>query len=208
MLRLSNTISLKIMERAASLDVACYEDDESYDKLQRANSESGYRPYHIFYQMTVFGSQMVTLISVVIVLLSWNWWLGLFILLAPLPSVWAQFFFSRREYLIERARTPLRRQLSYFQFLVTHASSVKEIRLFRLGSYFITRYKQRYHEFYAVDSRLVRQQTLALLPFALLANAVAAGAQIAAIAFTIAMNQLGFLAGYIQAISTVQLKEH
>src|SRR5581483_4210800 len=50
MLRLSNTISLKIMERAASLDVACYEDDESYDKLQRANGESGYRPYHIFYQ--------------------------------------------------------------------------------------------------------------------------------------------------------------
>lgn len=204
MLRLSNTISLMIMEKAASLDVAHYEDDEQYDRLQRATNESGYRPYQIFYQMTLLGGQLVTLVSVVAVLLSWNWWLGLLILLAPLPSVWSQFFFSRREYLIERERAPLRRQLSYFQFLVTHASSVKEIRLFRLGSYFIDRYRQLYHEFYAVDSRLARQQTLARVPFTILTNTVAAGAQLAAIALTIAADQLGFLAGYIQAISTVQ----
>jgi ATP-binding cassette, subfamily B, bacterial len=204
MLSLSNMISLKIMEKAVSLDITHFEDDECYDKLQRANSESGYRPYQIFYQMTTLASQVVTLISVVVVLLSWNWWLGLFILLAPLPSVWSQFFFSRREYLIERGRTPLRRRLSYFQFLVTHASSAKEIRLFHLGNYFIERYKQLYREFYAIDSRLARQQMLALIPFIFLANAVAAGAQLSAIAITIATDQLGFLAGYIQAISTVQ----
>ncbi len=204
MLRLNNTISLQIMEKAASLDVAHYENDESYDRLQRANNESGYRPYQIFYQMTLLGSQLVTLISVVAVLLSWNWWLGLLILLAPLPSVWSQFFFSRREYLIECARTPLRRQLSYLQFLVTHASSSKEIRLFRLGSYFIERYKQLYREFYTVDSRLARQQTLALVPFTILTSAVTGGAQLSAIAVTIATNQLGFLAGYLQAIGVVQ----
>ena len=204
MLRLSNAISIQIMEKSASLDVAYYEDDEAYDKLQRASNESGYRPYQIFYQMTIMGSQLVTLASVIAVLVSWNWWLGLCILLTPLPSVWFQFFYERRAYQIERERAPLRRQLSYFQFLVTHASSVKEIRLFRLGGYFINRYKEHYHEFYAVDSRLARRQSLALAPFTILANAVAAGAQIAAIAITIFANQLGFLAGYIQAISVVQ----
>lgn len=204
MLRLSNEISIQVMEKAASLDVASYEDDQSNDRLQRANNESGYRPYQIFYQMSALGSQVVTLVSVVAVLVSWNWWLGLLILLAPLPSVWSQFFFSRREYLIERERAPLRRQLSYFQFLVTHAYSVKEIRLFRLGPYFIERYRQLYHEFYLVDSRLSRQQSLMLIPFTILTDAVATGAQLFAIAMTIVANQLGFLAGYIQAISVVQ----
>ncbi len=203
-LRLSNEISIKVMEKAASLDVQFYEDDDAYDKLQRATNESGYRPYQIFYQMTTLGSQLVTLVSVVAVLFSWNWWLGLLILLAPLPSVGSRFFYSRRAYLIERERAPARRRLAYFQFLLTHSYSVKEIRLFRLASYFIKRYKQLYHEFYAVDSRLARQQTLALIPFTILTNAAAAGAQLSAIVITIATNQLGFLAGYIQAIGVVQ----
>jgi len=204
MLRLTNNMSIQVMEKAASLDVQYYEDDESYDVLQRANNESGYRPYQIFSQLTMLGSQIVTLISVVAVLVSWNWWLGLFILLAPLPSVGSRFFYGRRGYLIERERAPLRRRLAYFQFLVTHAYSVKEIRLFRLGTYFIDRYKQLYHDFYVVDSRLSRQESLIMIPFTVLTTAVAAGAQIYAIALTIATNQPGFLAGYIQAISVVQ----
>jgi ATP-binding cassette subfamily B protein len=203
-LRLGNTIPLQIMEKAASLDITHYEDDRSYDTLQRATDESAYRPYQIFYQMTTLASQVVTLISVVAVLFSWNWWLGLLILLAPVPSVCTQFVYSRREYLIDRDRAPLYRQLSYFQFLLTRAYSVKEIRLFRLGSYFINRYKQLYRDFYTVDSHLARQQTLALIPFTLLTNVVAAGAQLFAIAITIATDQLGFLAGYILAISVVQ----
>lgn len=204
MLRLSNTISIQVMEKAASLEVAQYEDDESYNRLQRATSENNYRPYQILYQMGIIGSQAVTLISVVAVLLSWNWWLGLLILLAPLPSVCSQFWYNHREYVIERDRAPLRRRANYFQFLVTHATSVKEIRLFRLSSYFIERYKQLFQEFYAVDSRLARRQMLMLVPFTLLTNAAAVGAQLYAITITITTNQLGFLAGYIQAISVIQ----
>lgn len=204
MLRLNNRIAIQVMEKAASLDVQHYEDDVYYDRLQRASSESAYRPYQILSQMSILASQTVTLISVMGVLISWNWWLGLLILLAPLPSVGSRFFYGRRSYLIERERAPLRRRLTYFQFLVTHAESVKEIRLFRLGDYFIKRYKDLYQDFYTIDSRLIRQQSLALVPFTILTTSVAAGAQLYAIVMTIAVGQLGFLAGYIQAISIVQ----
>ncbi len=204
MLRLTNSISIAVMEKAASLDVQYYEDDEAYDMLQRASSESGSRPYQIFSQMTMLGSQVVTLISVVGVLMAWNWWLGLLILLAPLPSVGSRLFYGRRGYIIERERAPLRRRLAYFQFLVTHAYSVKEIRLFRLGNYFIKRYRDLYRDFYTVDSRIARQQSLISIPFTLLTTAVALGAQLSAIVFTLSVGQLGFLAAYLQAISIVQ----
>jgi ATP-binding cassette subfamily B protein len=203
-LRLSNNVNILVMEKAASLDVQYYENDECYDMLQRAVNEGNYRPYQIFSQMSTLISQAVTLVSVVAVLLSWNWWLGLLILLAPLPAMGSQLFYSRRGYLIERERASSRRRLAYFQFLVTHAYSVKEIRLFRLADYFIGRYRQLYQDFYAVDSRLARQQSLVLIPFTILTNGVAAGAQIYAIAITIVTNHLGFLAGYIQAIGVVQ----
>jgi hypothetical protein len=57
-----------------------------------------YRPYQIFWQMVSIGSQCVTLISVVAVLLYWNWGLGLLILLAPLPSVASQIFYGQQSY--------------------------------------------------------------------------------------------------------------
>lgn len=107
MLRLDNRINILVMEKANSLDVQCYEDHESYDKLQRTSNGSMFLPTQIFLQMSTLGAQMVTLISVVAVLFSWNWWLGLLILLAPLPSAGSQFFYSRSSYLIERERAPL-----------------------------------------------------------------------------------------------------
>ena len=202
--KLANVIAIRIMEKAIELDVQYFEDDEFYDKLQRANRESSYRPYQIFWQMVSTGSQCVTLISVVAVLLYWNWWLGLLILLAPLPSVASQIFYGHQSYKIERERTQQRRRLSYFQFLTTNAQSVKEIRLFRLGDYFLGRYKQLYNDFYKVDSDLVKRETRALVPFTILTNLTSAGAQIYAISITIATGHIGFLAGYMQAIAVVQ----
>ncbi len=202
--KLANTIAIQIMEKAIELDVQYFEDDEFYDKLQRANRESSYRPYQIFWQMVTIGSQCVTLISVVIVLLSWNWWLGLLILIAPLPSVVSQIFYGQQGYKIERERTQQYRRLSYFQYLTTNSHSVKEIRLFRLGDLFLGRYKQLYNDFYKVDSDLVKRETRAIVPFSMLTNVVSAGAQIYAIGFTIASGHIGLLAGYMQAIAIVQ----
>lgn len=202
--KLANVIAVQIMEKAIELDVEHFEDDAFYDKLQRANRESSYRPYRIFWGMVTIGSECVTLVSVVAVLLSWNWGLGVLILLAPLPSVASQIFYGHQGYKIERKRTQQRRRLSYFQFLTTNAQSVKEIRLFRLGDYFLGRYRHLYNEFYKVDSDLVKRETRALVPFTILTNIASAGAQIYAITLTIATGQIGFLAGYMQAIAVVQ----
>ena len=202
--KLANAIAILIMEKAIELEIEHFEDDAFYDKLQRANRESSYRPYQIFWQMVTIGSQCVTLISVVVVLLYWNWWLGVLILLAPLPSVAAQIFYGHQGYKIERERTQQRRRLSYLQFLTTNAQAVKEIRLFRLGDYFVEQYKRLYDHFYRVDSDLIKRETRALVPFTILTNIVAAGAQITAISLTIASGQIGLLAGYMQAIAVVQ----
>src|SRR5207237_3644739 len=58
--------------------------------------------------------------------------------------------------------------------------------------------------FYKVDSDLVKRETRALVPFTILTNLTSAGAQIYAISITIATGQIGFLAGYMQAIAVVQ----
>src|SRR5207253_8260543 len=91
-----------------------------------------------------------------------------------------------------------------FKSLTTNARSVSELGVFRLGAYFLGRYQQFYKDFYKVDSDLVKRETRALVPFTILTNLTSAGAQIYAISITIATGQIGFLAGYMQAIAVVQ----
>ena len=58
------------MKKAIALEIEHFENHELQNKLQRANDESEYRPYHIFSTLMNIGSQLVQVISVVLVLCS------------------------------------------------------------------------------------------------------------------------------------------
>src|SRR5579875_218505 len=203
-LRLVNNINIQIITKAAELDVQHFENAELYDTLQRANRESTYRPYQIFAQMRSLCSQFVTLLSVVAVLFSLSWWLGLLILLSPLPAVGIQFFYNRRGYDVERERSSDRRRLMYLQYLITNARAVKEIRLFQLGDYLLELYGRLTDAFFKTDVALLRRQMLISTPLIILGNIIVIGAQLYAIITTIAMGSIGLLVGYTQAITIVQ----
>src|SRR5579859_1306901 len=203
-IRLTNEVNLLIMRKATRLDLQQYEDDRFYDKLQRAQRESSYRPYQMLSQMMQVSSQLISLCTVGFVLFAWNWWIALLILLSPLPSTCSQLFFGQKEYTIERARSAERRRLIYLQYLVTNARAFKEIRLFNLCEYLLERYRTVVNGFYLLDKKIATRQALALVALGLVSSAVATGAQLYAILSTLATGSIGQLAAYMQAISVVQ----
>lgn len=202
--QLLQTISVAIMEKAVALDLQHFEDDQLYDQLQRARQESYSRPYQILTGLLSLLSQGISIGSIAVVLFSWNVWLGLLILLSPLPSLYAKTVFSNKTYAIQRARAKELRGLLYMQQLVTTAASVKEVRLFRLGPLFLTRFRERFETFFRVDRRVLNQQTAITAPLDLLSACLSAGVQIYAILFAIAQANMGLLAAYIQAITLMQ----
>jgi ATP-binding cassette subfamily B protein len=203
-LRLSNDINLLIMSKATSLDLQHFEDARLYDLLQRASQESAYRPYLLFTLLISLTQQTLTLVSVTVVLATWNWVLGVLVLLTSLPSVSVWVVYGRKGYRIERERSSQLRLLAYLQALATSARSVKEVRLFGLGEYVLGRYRSLYREINRMDAELMRQRAIALIPFIVLADLVAIGAQVYAVLVTIRLGSVGALAGYFQAIVTVQ----
>ncbi len=203
--QLLQTISIAIMEKAVELDLQHFEDDQLYDQLQRARQESYSRPYQILSGLLSLASQTLSVCSVAAVLLSWNWWLGLLILLSPLPSLYAQTFYAKKTYGIQRERAKDLRRLFYLQQLVTTAASVKEVRLFRLGPLFLTRYREGFASFFRTDRSLLRRQTATTAPLDTLSACISAGVQIYAIFFAIARADMGLLAAYIQAITMMQV---
>ncbi|WP_314249994.1 ABC transporter ATP-binding protein [Streptomyces kutzneri] len=201
-------INERIMQKATRLDLEHYENSDNYDVLQRANQEGSTRPYQIFQGLLDVGQNVVQLVSVAGLLFSWNVWVGLLILLSPVPSILASVIYGRRGYQVERDRTTKRRMMQYLQHLTTTDRAFKEVRLFNLGGEFVSRYQALTREFYDTDRTLARKQAFAAFPLGLLSVLVSSGALLFALLSTTSAATVGRLAAYTQAINIVQSSAH
>ena len=154
----SMRIQLMVMEKAASLDLAFYEDPASYDLLRRAQNDSINRP--VLMIATAFGllQTILTLVTMIAFLFGVSWILALIVLLSPVPAFIADTRYGWRGYNIARWGSRLLRRMTYMVSLVTTDSFAKEVKLFGLGGYFIERYRLIANAFYESQrSQLVRR---------------------------------------------------
>src|SRR5919108_726582 len=136
----SMRIQLMVMEKAATLDLAFYEDPASYDLLRRAQTDSINRPVMMI--STAFGllQTILTLATMIAFLFGVSWILALIVLVSPVPAFIADTRYGWRGYNIARWGSRLMRRMNYLVNLVTVDSFAKEVKLFGLGQYFIERY--------------------------------------------------------------------
>ena len=201
---LANRIARLIMVKANTLGIEHFENNEFQNKLRRAQEEGTHRPYQIFWSLVGIGNQLMRLLSVLLLLFSWNGLLGWLILFAPLPALAARLFYGQKQYDMERERTEKYRFQWFLKGLSTDRDNVKEMRVFRLSEHILQRYQEITDEFYRAERDLNQREARFQAPFTVLTNAVSAGAQIFAISLTIGLKQIGRLAGYMQAIVIVQ----
>src|SRR2546422_934117 len=137
----SMRIQLMVMEKAASLDLAFYEDPASYDLLRRAQTDSINRPVLMIstaFGLVQTGLTFVTMIALLVVV---SPLLALLALLSPVPAFIAVTRYGWRGYNIARWGSRLLRPMNYLVTLLTTDSYAKEVKLFGLGRYFIDRYR-------------------------------------------------------------------
>ena len=154
----SMRIQLMVMEKAATLDLAFYEDPASYDLLRRAQNDSINRP--VLMIATAFGlfQTLLTFITMVAVLIAVSPILALLALASPIPAFIADTRYGWRGYNIARWGSRLLRRMTYMVSLVTTDTYAKEVKLFGLGPYFIERYRLIAKVFYDTQrSQLVRR---------------------------------------------------
>src|SRR5712691_4305531 len=156
----SMRIQLMVMEKAASLDLAFYEDPASYDLLRRAQTDSINRPVMMI--STAFGlvQTLLTFVTMVAVLLVVSPLLALLALLSPVPAFIADTRYGWRGYNIARWGSRLLRRMNYLVTLLTTDSYAKEVKLFGLGQYFINRYRLIGETYYGSQRRQVVRRYL------------------------------------------------
>lgn len=202
---LSNRINVLIMEKSISLTLSDFENAKIQDQLKRAQSEAGYRPFQVFKQILSIISGVITFFSSSAVLLVWKWWAALLILVIPFSSFISFLRQGQREFLVDWNRAPKWRESWYLSFLLTRDSTFKEIKLYQLGPYLLSKYRSIFKEFFEQDKKLVKRRTLISLLFQLLNQAVTSG-MILMVLWSAFIREilLGNLVGTIQAINLAQ----
>jgi ATP-binding cassette subfamily B protein len=156
----SMRIQLMVMEKAASLDLAFYEDPASYDLLRRAQTDSINRP--VLMISTFFGlvQTALTFVTMIALLVVVSPLLALLALLSPVPAFIADTRYGWRGYNIARWGSRLLRRMNYLVTLLTTDSYAKEVKLFGLGRYFIDRYRLIGERYYGTQRRQVVRRYL------------------------------------------------
>jgi ATP-binding cassette subfamily B protein len=149
----SNYTSMQIMRHATTLDLDQFEDSFFYDKLERARQQTTGRTILLSQVM----SQVQDLISMAFLLtglLAFNPWLILLLLIAIIPAFLGESYFNSENYALTRRQTPERRELDYIRYLGASDETAKEVKIFGLADFIISRFKTLSDKFYADNSKL------------------------------------------------------
>jgi len=133
-------ISLQVMQQAAKLDLAYFEDAKFYDKLERARVQATDRVAIL----TVLGSMFqrsISLFALASAVIWYSPWLFGLLFVCVLPVFAGESHFVFLGYSLAHELTPVRRELDYLRVLGSSRESAKEIKMFSLAEHLVSRYR-------------------------------------------------------------------
>jgi ATP-binding cassette, subfamily B, bacterial len=146
---LQNRISLRILHKAAALDVESFENAETYDALRNAYGEVGSRPLGVMFQLIGVGQALITLTSIGGLMARLGWQVLPLVLLASIPGVIVSSRFGAEGYRVMRRRATDARHQNYLGSILTSDALVKEVRLFGFERYLLEGWQDYYRKFRA-----------------------------------------------------------
>lgn len=194
----SNRISVRLMQHAATLDLAQYEDAETYDHLERARRQTVGRIGLIALLLST-AQDLVTLASLAGVLLLQLPWLLLLLFVAVLPSFLGETHYAALGYSLLFQWTPERRLLDYLRYVGASDEMAKEVKLFTLSDFLVGRYAKLSDQFYDANKRLAIKRNIVSTLFVTVGTLGYYGAYAVTIYLTVlgrfTIGALTFLAG-------------
>src|SRR5260221_1082350 len=155
----ANRLSVRLMQHAATLDLAQFEDAEIYDHLERARRQTVGR-IGLFTLILGTAQDLITLISLASVLLVQLPWLLLLLTVAVLPAFLGEAHFASLACSLLFRWTPERRLLDYLRYMGASNESAKEVKLFGLSNLLVGRYADLSDKFYQENKRLAVKRNI------------------------------------------------
>ncbi len=195
--RVSNDASVRLMEHAATLDLADFEDAAFQDRMDRARMQASGR-MSLMGQLFGQAQDIITVVTFAAGLVVYAPWLIVLLAVALVPSFLGEAHFNALSYALSYMRTPQRRELDYVRQVAASADTAKEVKIFGLSRFLIDRYRTISRDTYSASRRLALRRAIWGSGFAALGTIAyyAAYAYIAwrAVTGSISIGDLTFLA--------------
>lgn len=170
-----NTVKLKIMKKAKTVDIASFDRPEFYEKLENATREAGHRPIQIISaQFNVFCT-IISMISFVVILWGVSPWAPFIITLLALPGAIISFIYRKKSFSYMRMRSKDRRQLAYYSDVLTNKDLAKEVRMFGLSDFFTDKYNGTFKKYFSGLKKLFVGEGTWNIAFAIISAVVNCG---------------------------------
>jgi ATP-binding cassette subfamily B protein len=157
--RVSNDASVRLMEHAATLDLADFEDAAFQDRMDRARMQASGR-MSLMGQLFGQAQDIVTVVTFAAGLVVYAPWLILLLAIALVPSFLGEAHFNALSYALSYMRTPQRRELDYVRQVAASADTAKEVKIFGLSAFLIDRYRTISRDTYDASRRLALRRAV------------------------------------------------
>lgn len=149
-----------IHKKSVSLDLQHFENPDYYDHLTRASREAPFRPASIVNNLVSILRSGISLVLMAGLLATLNWWLVVILIVANIPGIWLRIYYSDVLYNFRRELTPVARKAAYFNWLLTGDRPSRELRLFGLGDFFSTLFRENFDIQKKEELDIVRKRSL------------------------------------------------
>ena len=136
-------LSTRILDHAATLDLAFFEDPESQDVLSRAANDPGGSFLRFFSAAVSAMGSAVLCIALVVVLMWVDWLAAPALVLVAAPFIVHHWRLGRERFVLERTRTRRERWANYYLGHVTRRDLVPETRILGLAPLLAARFRER-----------------------------------------------------------------
>lgn len=151
---LGQRVNELILAKAATLELAQFEDAEFYDKLTRARREASSRPLSLVRRSFGLIQNLIALGSYAILIADFSLWILVVLLLAGLPAFAVEAKFSNASFQLFRWRSPETRRRMYLEMVMAREDHVKEVKLFGLAPLLVKRYREIFTRIFREDLAL------------------------------------------------------
>jgi len=155
----SRHISTKIMEHASQLDLTSFEDPSFYDRMERARVQGTDRI--VLIQATgLLIQQLVTTVSLAAGILFFSPWILIALVACVVPAFLGETHFAFMGYSLNFRQTPAKREMEYLRVLGGSKESAKELKLFGLAPFLVSRYAKLSNELHEQTVGLAKRRLM------------------------------------------------
>lgn len=144
-----------VVERAGAVALERFEQEEFYNRLQRAQQAATWRSFAIFETLLRGVELIVNVLSFLVLLVGAHVLLPVLLVAGALPTLVSHIRRGRETYRLYRLQTPEQRRADYFVELLTNREAGKELRLYGLGEHLLVMWSE-----VATRLRLERMQLI------------------------------------------------